>query len=269
MSEQLKTGQFYGRSVRKLEHRGLVLSEIEHKVGKRVPEHEHQSAYFSLMLSGGYAETFRSGRMTDYAPLTVGYHPPRNRHLDVIGAKGARFFSIELRDEALARHAECVNAEHAVPDLHGGDMTWLSLKLHRAFVAETLDQLDLETLSLEMLAQAARQKQVQETFVPVWMRRCRELLHAEFARPLTIEHVAEQVGVHPVHLSRTFRSTYKQTLGEYLNNLRVQAASQLMQHGLPLAIVAAECGFADQSHFCRVYKAITGDTPSAFRAAYC
>jgi AraC family transcriptional regulator len=52
-----------------------------------------------------------------------------------------------------------------------------------------------------------------------------------------------------------------------LHRLRVQfACRQLARKGTNLAAVAAAAGFADQSHFTRVFKQFTGMTPGAFRA---
>jgi AraC family transcriptional regulator len=91
------------------------------------------------------------------------------------------------------------------------------------------------------------------------------LIEAEYARALTVTEVAALVGVHPVHLSREFRRRFGQTLGEYVHKARVRAACALMARDeVPLAIVAASVGFADQAHFCRVFKALVGCTPSAF-----
>ena len=67
-----------------------------------------------------------------------------------------------------------------------------------------------------------------------------------------------------MHLSRVFRKTYHTTLGEYLNGLRVEFAfEQLKNPEADLSELALAAGFADQSHFTRVFKRITGNTPGA------
>jgi AraC family transcriptional regulator len=78
--------------------------------------------------------------------------------------------------------------------------------------------------------------------------------------------VASRVGVHPFHLSRVFRQHYHQTVGEYVHRLRVHfACGELKSDEARLAEVALAAGFADQSHFTRVFKQVTGMTPGAFR----
>jgi AraC family transcriptional regulator len=48
----------------------------------------------------------------------------------------------------------------------------------------------------------------------------------------------------------------------------VRAACELLRTAeWPLAVIAAECGFADQSHFTRIFRRMTGTTPARFRRA--
>jgi hypothetical protein len=47
-----------------MEAAGLVLSEITHRLGRKLPEHTHQSAYFGLLLDGGYTERFTERKRT-------------------------------------------------------------------------------------------------------------------------------------------------------------------------------------------------------------
>jgi AraC family transcriptional regulator len=75
------------------------------------------------------------------------------------------------------------------------------------------------------------------------------------------------VGVHRVHLARRFRQHFGCSTTEYLRHLRVRAAAAaLASTETPLATVALDAGFADQSHLCRTFKGETGLTPGAFRA---
>jgi AraC family transcriptional regulator len=72
--------------------------------------------------------------------------------------------------------------------------------------------------------------------------------------------------VHPVYLASVFRRIHRQTIGDYLRALRVRQAANLMRRpDMPLARIAATLGFADQPHFTRIFGAVVGMTPSAFR----
>ncbi|HMB89928.1 MAG TPA: helix-turn-helix transcriptional regulator, partial [Rhodothermales bacterium] len=76
------------------------------------------------------------------------------------------------------------------------------------------------------------------------------------------------VDMHPVHLTRVFRTYYRVSIGTFLRRLRLDwAASQLATAPDSLADIALQAGFADQSHFTRAFKKYTGVTPGHYRRA--
>ena len=132
---------------------------------------------------------------------------------------------------------------------------------------DSLSPLAMEGLALELMAEASREANgAPETTAPRWLLQVREQLHAQFAESLSLEEIARPAGVHPMHLIRTFRRHYGCTIGEYLRQLRVDfAARRLTASETPLAEIALEAGFSDQSQFTRTFKQITGLTPAQFR----
>jgi len=68
------------------------------------------------------------------------------------------------------------------------------------------------------------------------------------------------------HFCRAFTSSFSTTPHAYILRWRVQRAKEMMNENcLPLSQIALDCGFADQAHFCRVFRQLTGLTPSAWR----
>jgi AraC family transcriptional regulator len=83
---------------------------------------------------------------------------------------------------------------------------------------------------------------------------------------VTLSALASAVGLHPVYVARAFRARYGCAVGEYARRLRIgRAARELADGTQPLAVIAAQAGFADQSHFSRVFRRHTGLSPSAYR----
>ena len=121
---------------------------------------------------------------------------------------------------------------------------------------------------MTMLAELTQARITDEKRQPKWLAQAVDLLHADFNRNLTINSVAAEVGVHPFHLSKVFKHFHQQTIGDYVKNLKVKFACQeLFKPDSDLVSVALAAGFADQSHFTRVFKQVTGMTPGAFRGA--
>jgi AraC-like DNA-binding protein len=93
----------------------------------------------------------------------------------------------------------------------------------------------------------------------------REMLAAQAG--LSLPSLARALAVSPHHLSRVFREVTGNTISRHRMRLRVRDALERIAGGeRELARVAAEVGFADQSHMCRVVGNETGMTPSALRA---
>lgn len=265
MSDSLQTGQFYGKPQRSIEFGGIVLTELMHRVGRKLPRHTHESAYFGLLLDGSYSESC-THRNTEYAPFTIGFHPSSLTHSDEVGPCGSRMFCIELRDSFLAQTRPFLKAPEFVPDLCASEVTWLGLRLFRTFTDGTLSLLQTQELCADMLERVSCAPVDKESSNPGWLKRALELLHGAFREPLALEEIAHRVQIHPIHLSRVFRKRYGCTMAEYMNRLRVQFVCRALQNGwVDLACLAADAGFADQSHMGRVFKICTGQTPGQFR----
>jgi AraC-like DNA-binding protein len=84
----------------------------------------------------------------------------------------------------------------------------------------------------------------------------------------SLPELARRVAVSPHHLSRLFHALTGSTISRHRMRLRVRGALERLAGGeRDLARVAAEAGFADQAHCCRVIRAELGTTPSALRVA--
>ncbi|NJD26699.1 MAG: helix-turn-helix transcriptional regulator [Chloroflexi bacterium] len=97
------------------------------------------------------------------------------------------------------------------------------------------------------------------------VRRTIELMAGDPSAPLDLRSLAHRVGVSPYHLSRTFRRVVGLTLSRYHARLRVRAAIEGLLAGVPIAALAQEAGFADQSHLAHAVRAELDLTPGQLR----
>ncbi|WFR78946.1 AraC family transcriptional regulator [Janthinobacterium sp. NFX145] len=81
----------------------------------------------------------------------------------------------------------------------------------------------------------------------------------------SLRQLAQAAGLSPFQLIRAFRAATGLTPHAYQLNAHVNRARSRLQAGTALAQLAHELGFADQSHFQRVFKAHTGITPGRYR----
>jgi AraC-like DNA-binding protein len=96
------------------------------------------------------------------------------------------------------------------------------------------------------------------------VRRVREFLDTVPGPETTLEQLEEIAGYDRWQLSRDFRSLLGTSPYRYLQCRRLELARQLLRHGLGMAAAAYEAGFADQSHFGRIFRQTLGTTPSTW-----
>jgi AraC family transcriptional regulator len=142
-------------------------------------------------------------------------------------------------------------------------------RTYGAIMHGTFSPLCLEGILWELIGAVSRFDARSERKIPQWLKRCVEFIRSNYSQALTIQDMALCIGVHPVHLAREFRRLFGQTVGEYAHQVRIRSAcSSLVSDDSTVAQVAMDCGFADHSHFCRVFKRLIGRSPSAFRLAH-
>ncbi|MCX8999049.1 AraC family transcriptional regulator [Rhizobiaceae bacterium BDR2-2] len=99
------------------------------------------------------------------------------------------------------------------------------------------------------------------------VRRARDYLAERYADEVGLEELATVAGLSRAHLIRAFRREYFITPHAFQTHLRIRAACGMLRRGDSPTDVALACGFADQAHFTRHFKARIGTTPGRFRAA--
>ena len=83
---------------------------------------------------------------------------------------------------------------------------------------------------------------------------------------LSLQQIAAEFDLSVSHFSRAFRISTGLPPHQWLLQQRVKAAKQLMTvRDLPLSEIAMSAGFANQSHFTRVFSAVVGVSPGAWR----
>jgi len=97
--------------------------------------------------------------------------------------------------------------------------------------------------------------------------RAREILAACSSENLGLGQLATMVGLDPFTLARGFNRAYGLPPHAWLIQERVRRAQACLRAGQSPASVAAEVGFADQSHLCRHFKRIVGVTPGLYQRA--
>ncbi len=99
------------------------------------------------------------------------------------------------------------------------------------------------------------------------LRRARDLIDREYARPLDVAALARAALMSTAHFSRRFRAAYGETPYAYLMTRRIERAQALLRRGdLSVTEVCLEVGCTSLGSFSARFTELVGETPTAYRA---
>ncbi|MFD1019519.1 bifunctional transcriptional activator/DNA repair enzyme AdaA [Thalassobacillus hwangdonensis] len=91
-------------------------------------------------------------------------------------------------------------------------------------------------------------------------------LVSQYKQPLTLQDIANQVGVSPYHLERTFKQETSETPRTYLERIRIDKAAHLLKStALTNLEICYEVGFRSPSNFYKVFRSIKACSPNEYR----
>ncbi|HEX5704381.1 MAG TPA: AraC family transcriptional regulator [Pyrinomonadaceae bacterium] len=265
--QRLRPGNLHGHVTKSLAVADFILTESAFDPHSRLPRHAHENSYFCFVLQGAYTERY-GNREVVCRPSALTFRASGQTHEDLVHGADARVFVLEISPQWIDRlRADSLRLESAF-EFYGGTLTRLCARLNREFhKTDSAAKLAIEGLALELLAEATRQPVNGIGAAPAWLRQAREMLTEHFSENLKLTQIAAEVGVHPVYLATAFRQKFGVTVGEFVRKLRIEhACAELKREDLPLSAIALQAGFADQSHFSKVFKSHVGITPREYRS---
>jgi len=99
------------------------------------------------------------------------------------------------------------------------------------------------------------------------IRKALLFMEQHLVEPLTLSQLAQIANLTLFQFTTVFRREVGMPPYRYLSHLRIRVAKDLLEQGMPAALVAAEAGFFDQAHMYRHFKRVCGITPGQYLAA--
>jgi AraC family transcriptional regulator len=247
------------------------IAEYAHPPHCEISLHAHAHPTLCLLVAGEY-ETQIDRRSLVCGPQQVTFKPRGELHTDRFGPAGGRCLVISYVGPS-TEVPEIQMASLLTTSLVGTQRTQaLGMSLYAEFGStEVASTLAIEGLAFGLIAETARQSsaRAENTFrTPPFALLAAELIESRFAESLGVERLAKLVGVHRATLAREFKLAFGCTPGMFLRRTRISHAIRALQRDqMPLGMLAATLGFADQSHFTRVFRRELGVSPHTFRVA--
>jgi AraC family transcriptional regulator len=254
-----------------METGGLLLTRAWFAPGLRLAAHAHTTPSVAVLLRGGWEGQLDRRqadlRQRDTAMIT----PAGATHWNAFGPEETEVMVVEVVP-GRRRMDERYDALLSEPvTIHRRGLAGVAARLAAELKnPDAHSPLLSEGLALELLASVGRVVSSERGEVrPAWLDRAIDCLHADLCRSWTLEALCHAAEVEPGRLVRAFRRHLRTTPADYLRQLRVDQARRLLSETeRPIADIAFETGFTDQSHLTRVFRRILGETPAAFRSRF-
>jgi AraC family transcriptional regulator len=227
--------------------------------------HRHPRAALSVVLAGGFTETFPRREYQCFAGSMI-VKPAEERHSDRM--LHSRQVVIEP-SETLSADSPLATLFESIRFVRDPATTAIGLRLAAELNApDAWTPTAVEGLTFEALAAFARVTcDVRSSAsAPAWLRPVEERVR-DGGDPPSLMELGLMSGVHPGHVNRMFKRHFGCAIGEYGRRCRLErAARELLHTTASIASIALDAGFADQSHFTRAFRGVFRMTPGEYRA---
>ena len=258
-------GKFVGAPVRAHTFEDVAIAETTYVAGMNVAAHAHDSPLLSLVLQGHATEDI-GGHSRELATQNLLYTPSFETHAHRFLTAG-RWLNIQFSATWCSRvGAETSSLPH-VPQLFRGGTTvdWASRVGAEIREPDAVSKFAIDGALLLLLTDLSRLPTFGERRRPRWFKVVEDAIEGSVAAPPSVNELAALAGVHPSHLLRTFRHHHGCTVATYVRRRRVERArAEIAASKRPLSMIALDAGFADQSHFTRVFRQVYGQTPGEY-----
>jgi AraC family transcriptional regulator len=98
------------------------------------------------------------------------------------------------------------------------------------------------------------------------LRRIKELVHAKMEEDLSLDEMAQSVGLSTAHFARMFRKSMGETPHQFVLRQKLERAKRMLRAPDARVLdVALACGFKTQQHFAKVFRDVCGASPTEYR----
>ncbi len=260
-TQKLKSGTFMGNTQKLRAISGFTLSRTDHDEHMKVPRHEHEHPYISLLLHGKYHEQSIVSAHDIKAGSSL-YRPKGFEHKNEIGAADSLCFNIEIQKNIIDQEL-CKRSNNYIQfEKNSLEI----MKIYYGFQQNFSEELLNITVEENIYHLFKQQKRALNTGRALWVNQIKKQVRLHPEIKYSIDAVSHSLHLHPNYFVRKFKETTGFTFGEFLLKQRISRSIDLMLNtNKNLTQIALESGFYDQSHFIRHFKYFFKSSPLEFR----
>jgi AraC family transcriptional regulator len=265
MAQPVSLDQFVGPPLHTQGGGGIVVHEGTFAADQTIVPHVHDVPVISLILRGAGTETVSEGAR-ELASQDLILTPAYALHAYKFREAG-RWLNMQFSDAWLERvtdgHPILSKRSQVIESRSAA--AWATRVRTEVQRNDSVSALAIDGAMMLMMAEITRTQIDGARARPRWLRSVEDAIAVSVAEAPSVEELAKIAGVHPTHLLRTFRRYHGITIANFVRKQRIERARAEVALGKrPLAMIALDAGFADQSHFTRVFRQAFGETPGQF-----
>lgn len=268
--QHLEKGKFFGESKRQYHLNGLTIVDSAFYHYTQCPWHYHQNAHFAFTTNGNLTETHKRKKIILSAGSLL-YNHSQEPHCNADYSENVSALHVDISGDWFQQYninfSQIEGVHEPVNPLLKNIFYTLCKELK---YFDTASPLAIESIMLQSVSEMIRYNFLQNTKTPSWVLKVKELLYDRYNDEVSLKEIATGVNIHPVYLCQQFPFYFHCSFGEYVRKIRVEKAVGMIlnKRQSSLTKIAYDCGFADQSHFIRVFKKNIGITPLALRKLF-
>ena len=244
---------------------GLTVSTVTLNAGLKFDSHAHVHDQLCVVLEGHYEETC-DARAFALRAGGVLWRRAGEMHANVIGTGDVEVILIDIEPERSQKL--CLNlasrTAYFLPGTFDEIQRELVFELHRS---DEACRIAIEALVCLLAARTGRRCTLPKSAMPEWLSKAVELIRSEYSCGISLAQVAAAAHVHPVTVAVAFRRHFGKSVGDYIVDLRIAHAKQELENThRPIAEIAQEAGFYDESHMGRAFRRRFGISPGTLRS---
>lgn len=225
--------------------------------------HAHKNPQISFVLKGGNIEN-RKGKQLERVCGSINYYHAYEPHQNIYQVFPSKHLSVEFDEAFLNKYDLKEHQISAAVKDHLFSKFFLLNILNEVLLQDSYSRDSVNILLLELVNRASFLKKSDAP--PSWVPVLREILNDNWNQQLSLQLLADTLGVHPVTISGNFRKYFSTTFGEYMRKIKIDRSLKMIKESnYSLVHIAHECGFSDHSHFTRTFKNQTGFLPKQYQ----
>lgn len=224
--------------------------------------HFHENPIINFILEGSSVERINSGVKPRIAG-DIRFYRAGDLHQVNIKSYPSRLLGFELESEFF-RWNDFSEEKINLAISKNPAAKHFFLKIYKEYLtADALTDFSIQMLFFGIISET---ETLLKSKKPAWTKQLYQLLNDRWNENLSLQELSATVNVHPVTISKYFTKYFGCSFGDFMRNLRINKSLSLIKNSrLSLTEISHQCGFADQSHFTRNFKNLTGFLPKDFK----